>query len=93
MKEEKLTELKIRIDELEKRISSLEEKKPTQEFTEYNGILFKRNFDGTWAEVAFCPNCKLSANILPNRTIKCKCGWCVRFDHNSIKVFLDKLPK
>lgn len=93
MKEEQFTELEARIDALEERISSLEKKNPSDEFTEYNGMLFKRNFDGTWAEAVFCPRCKLSTNILPKKNIKCRCGWSVRFEYNSIKVFLDKLPK
>lgn len=93
MKEEQFAELKTRIDALEERISSLEKESPSDEFTEYNGMLFKRNFDGTWAEAVFCPKCKLSTNILPRKNIKCRCGWCVRFEHNSIKDVLNKLPE
>lgn len=93
MSNEKLAELEKRIVQIEKSLEALKQCKRDNEFTEYNGMLFKKNGDGTWAKAIFCPNCKISVNILPRRSVTCRCRWTNRFDYNSVDEILVKLPK
>ena len=92
--EDRLNVLEQRIADIEKSISTA--KKNEADFIEYDGMLFKRNFNGMWANAVFCPNCKNSARVWTQQKmiVECKiCNWSAPFPYRSINEILEKLPK
>ena len=60
--EQERSDLITKVARLEKELSDLrnqlDEKHMPEEFTEYRGALFKRDFSGKYAPVAHCSRCK-----------------------------------
>ena len=72
--------LKARASELEEinrnLLLKLEEKQKDEQFTEHQGMLFKRDIKGEWLETVYCPKCHgpmgAGFNDFPFQCLSCK---------------------
>jgi hypothetical protein len=94
-----LTSLPERVSQLEKRFAALETVKSAErKFTDYDGAKFKRNPDGSWQNVVFCPKCETSTEKFPDVAgemifVCARCGWGSGFTVEDLPAILKKLEQ
>lgn len=89
------TTLKDEVARLKAENATLRKQIPTDDFVESLGVLFKRKSDGTFENIAYCPDCRRPLSTIYNSVPpRCsKCHFNAPFRRNDIPGIIGELQK